>query len=200
MPSCLDLFCGLGGWSDGLALEGFDVLGVEIEPKIAELYKHPCLVADVRELHGEMFQTFDFIVGSPPCRDFSILTRCGKGHIRKNGTYYAWKIPPNPQKGLELVNAFLRIVKEAKPKFWLMENVPQLKEYFNVKPIQISQIKKGMYRAFWGDYPPFLVPMESTSRSKNWDKGGNKLRSWVRAKIPLPIARALGKAVKEALT
>jgi site-specific DNA-cytosine methylase len=23
----LDLFCGLGGWSDGLAVEGFDVLG-----------------------------------------------------------------------------------------------------------------------------------------------------------------------------
>lgn len=26
----LDLFCGLGGWSDGLALEGFEMLGIEI--------------------------------------------------------------------------------------------------------------------------------------------------------------------------
>ncbi|MBA7694041.1 hypothetical protein ES703_102642 [subsurface metagenome] len=31
----LDLYCGLGGWSDGLALECFDVLGVEIDPEIA---------------------------------------------------------------------------------------------------------------------------------------------------------------------
>jgi len=52
----LDLFCGLGGWSDGLVMEGFEVLGVEINPKIAELYKHPCLIADVRELPGEMFK------------------------------------------------------------------------------------------------------------------------------------------------
>ena len=29
----LDLFCGLGGWSDGLSLEGFEVSGVEINKK-----------------------------------------------------------------------------------------------------------------------------------------------------------------------
>jgi len=57
------LFCGLGGWSDGLVMEGFDVLGVEIEEKIAELYKHPCLIIDVRNLPGKMFRDFDLIVG-----------------------------------------------------------------------------------------------------------------------------------------
>jgi len=52
----LDLFCGLGGWSDGLAMEGFEVLGVEIEPKITKLYKHDVICADVRTLDGELFK------------------------------------------------------------------------------------------------------------------------------------------------
>jgi len=60
----LDLFCGLGGWSDGLSIEGFEILGVEINQEIADLYNHPVIVADVRDLNGKDFQGYDLIVGS----------------------------------------------------------------------------------------------------------------------------------------
>jgi site-specific DNA-cytosine methylase len=30
-PLAIDLFCGLGGWTDGLLAEGFDVIGFDIE-------------------------------------------------------------------------------------------------------------------------------------------------------------------------
>lgn len=30
-PLCIDLFCGLGGWADGLLAEGWDVVGFDIE-------------------------------------------------------------------------------------------------------------------------------------------------------------------------
>lgn len=109
----LDLFCGLGGWSDGLAKEGFDILGVEIEPKIAELYKHSVIVEDVRNLDPIDYQGYDLVVGSPPCRDFTQLTSFG----------HRWKDPPNPERGLELVKTFLNFVEIAQPKYWLMENV-----------------------------------------------------------------------------
>ena len=69
----LDLFCGFGGWSDGLVLEGFEVLGVEIEPEIAELYKHPVIVDDVRNLDPEDFRGYDVIVGSPPCTTLTFI-------------------------------------------------------------------------------------------------------------------------------
>lgn len=30
-PLCVDLFCGLGGWTEGFLAEGYDVIGFDIE-------------------------------------------------------------------------------------------------------------------------------------------------------------------------
>lgn len=182
----LDLYCGLGGWSDGLAIEGFEVLGVEIEPHIADLYKHPVIVGDVRDLVGRDFKGYDLIVGSPPCRDFTRLP--DKGHT-------PWKHPKDPENGLSMVNAFLQIVEEAEPKFWLMENVPGLSNHLDLKPRCKARLSKGMYRLFWGNFPAFLVP-KSLSKRNIWDIQG-PLRKWERARIPLCVSRALGKTIAD---
>jgi len=171
-----------------LAMEGFDVLGVEIEREIAKLYKHPVIVADVRSLDGKRFQGFDLIVGSPPCRDFSVATSFG---------WKYWKKKPNVEEGLSMVNAFLRIVKEAKPTFWLMENVPRLEKYLGVKPTCTVQLDTYKKRSFWGHFPAFLVPLQVAEERLQDVRG--PFRSWRRAKIPLATSRALGRAVKEAL-
>jgi len=185
----LDLFCGLGGWSDGLVMEGFEVLGVEIEPKIARLYKHPVLVEDVRNLKGSQFPGYDLIVGSPPCRDFSY-------HAIFHG--HKWKNPPSPENGLTMVNAFLQLVKEASPTYWLMENAPQLTNHISMKPkAHKVHIATKMFRSFWGNFPDFLVPADMRKPRIDAQKGA--LKKWERAKIPLPISSALGKAVREAL-
>lgn len=185
----LDLFCGLGGWSDGLAAEGFKVLGVEIEPHIAELYKHPVIIQDVRDLLGSDFKGYDLIVGSPPCRDFSQFTSLG----------HRWKVPPDPEgEGMSKVNAFLRIVKEAEPRFWLMENVVRLEKYLGEPPRCKARLSKTMIRGFWGNFPAFLIPKDASKGLIRHTQG--KLRSWERAKIPEPVARALGKAVMSHIT
>jgi len=192
----LDLFCGLGGWSDGLALDGFEVLGVEIEPKIAALYKHPVIVADVRDLDPNNFKGYDLIVGSPPCRDFTQLPDIS---ITKKGIKREWKRPKQPEVGLELVHAFLRIINEAQPKYWLMENVPGLCDYLELKPRVTIRLSKGMRRCFWGNFPPFLIPRDFTKMTWTIGKWG-KYKKWKRAQIPLPVARALGKAVRNSLS
>lgn len=195
----LDLFCGLGGWSDGLAMEGFEVLGVEIEPKIAELYKHKVIVVDVRDLDGKDFKGYDLIVGSPPCREF---TQLPDHSITKKGVARAWVNPKNPKEGLKNVHAFLKIVKEGHPRFWLMENVSGLCSHIHINPTletHLSYSEKGfkaMKRCFWGQFPPFLI-FRGTTIGK--ERIGSKIKKWERAKIPLPVARALGRAVKEAL-
>jgi site-specific DNA-cytosine methylase len=190
----LDLFCGLGGWSDGLALEGFEVLGVEINQEIADLYKHPVICEDVRNLNPLDFAGYDLIVGSPPCRDF---TRLPDHAVRSDGTIWKWKNPKNPEKGMELVNAFLRMVEEASPHYWLMENVPGLTKHLDLKPRCKAYLGKSMQRCFWGTYPAFLIPVDLMKR-KIWDIQG-RYRAWERARMPLPVARALGKAVSDAL-
>ena len=192
----LDLYCGLGGWSDGLAMEGFEVLGVEIEPYIAKLYEHPVIVADVRDLDSKNFKGYDLIVGSPPCRDFTQIP-----DVRyKEGEGYKitpWKEPKNPKRGLELVNAFLRIIEEAEPTYWIMENVVGLTKHLELKPKMITRLGKGMKRAFWGSFPPFFVVRDYSLKPKENIQG--KLRKWERAKIPIAFSRALGKAIRNAV-
>lgn len=191
----LDLFCGLGGWSDGLAIEGFEILGVEIEPRIAELYKHPVIIADVRDLDPKDFKGYDLIVGSPPCRDFCLIAET-LGH--------RWNDPPDPEgRGMELVNAFLNFVEKAEPTYWLMENSPFARKYIETPARQHTRLGRGMPRCFWGNYPSFLVPRDFSktisSSNKRLEplKGVSKfMEPFVRAKIPLPTAKALGKAVR----
>lgn len=190
----LDLYCGLGGWSDGLVMEGFEILGVEINPEIAELYNHPVIVADVRDLDGKDFQGYDLIVGSPPCRDFTQLPNHA---MRSDVGYWSWKEPKNPERGMTMINALLRIVEEAKPRYWLMENVVGLTEYLDMKPRQITRLTRGKRRAFWGNYPTFLVPRDYT-HFMHHQKYSGKYRAWERARIPIPVAQALGRAVREA--
>lgn len=191
----LDLFCGLGGWSDGLAMEGFNVLGVEIEPKIAELYKHEVIIADVRDLNGKLFQGYDLVVGSPPCRDFSALAPLS----------FRWKKPLDVKNGLSMVIAFFRVIHEVQPKYWLMENVKGLVPHLTIKPRCYPKLAPNMKRVFWGNFPPFLIPEDANHECGRKAPDRHKwiedkvLASWHRAKIPLPVARALGRAVKQKL-
>lgn len=98
MPLCIDLFCGLGGWSEGFLSEGWDVVGFDIErhryplspaqrefglagdidpklrgfPKFAE-YPAQLVIQDVLTLDGRQFRNADCIVASPPCQEFSYM-------------------------------------------------------------------------------------------------------------------------------
>lgn len=205
----LDLFCGLGGWSDGLAANGFDVTGVEIVPMVAEVYgqKYNVINKDVCELNPENFKGYDLIVGSPPCRDFSVI-----GLALKN----KWKRPPDPEgEGLRLVNVFLDFVEKAKPTYWCMENSPRLEQYLHIKPRTVTYFGSNMRRALWGNFPAFLISTDfrrgcitggrnrSTGEVRKttypFKYGQGKLRTWERAIIPFPIANGLGVAVKQAL-
>jgi site-specific DNA-cytosine methylase len=194
----LDVGCGIGGVSDGFALEGFDVTGLDIVDAPKKLgYKHRFIQGDIKTLRGSDFQGFDVIHVSMPCRDFSKMAYVGFGSRRPNGVIFAWKDPPNPERGLIAIKAALRFIEQAKPTFWIMENVPSLTPYLKVKPRQISNISKNMKRAFWGNYPTFLMPSAKEKKLKIDIMGKN--RSWQRAKIPLACSRAFAKACRDAL-
>jgi len=195
-PTLLDCFCGIGGVSDGFAVEGFDVTGIDIvdAPKMLG-YKHKFIQADMLTLKGEDFRGYDVIWGSPPCRDFSRIATTDRKFWR--GKWVEWKNPANPERGLKLVNAFLKFVENAKPILWIMENVPNLEKHLVLKPTQISYIGATMKRAFWGNFPVFLMPMSEKVRAKS--SYNSPIGAWERARIPLACSRAFAKACKEAL-
>jgi DNA (cytosine-5)-methyltransferase 1 len=83
MPTAVDLYSGVGGWSLGLRMAGIDVVSsYEWWSKANETnlrnngHKTECL--DIRQLSPSSVPKVDLIVGSPPCTHFSLANRGGK--------------------------------------------------------------------------------------------------------------------------
>ena len=124
-----DLFCGAGGFTQGLEDAGLRcVLGVDFEKYCTEAYRinhhdHECLQMDLscneaQETVGKRLKAagVDLIVGGPPCQGFSIF---GKRRFVNTKNHDVSKDKRN-----NLVFAFANIVRIATPRWFIMENVP----------------------------------------------------------------------------
>lgn len=74
-PLCTDLFCGLGGWSEGALAAGYEVVGFDIERHTANGKSYPAqlVLQDVLTIHGSQFRNAALLVASPPCQNYSYL-------------------------------------------------------------------------------------------------------------------------------
>ena len=120
--SCIDSFCGAGGLALGLRRAGFEVLisfdasGCAVETFKRNLSSR-CLKAKAEDLtSAQLFEEagfqgrLDLFAGGPPCQGFSKQKRGAHLGDERN----------------ELVLEFARLVREAEPRFFLLENVDQL--------------------------------------------------------------------------
>lgn len=121
-----DLFCGMGGWSEGLRQfntkkdSPFKIVwAVDMWDRACgvHMHNHPnvdVITSNILDLDPQSLDPVDVIVGSPPCPPFSSAKQWQK---------------KDPKKGLELIETFFKIVKFMKPKAWVMENVRTFKGY-----------------------------------------------------------------------
>ena len=83
----LNLYAGLGG--NRKLWEGVEVTAVELEPKIAAVYKRlypddTVVVADAHQYLLDHHDAFDFIWSSPPCQTHSKMAKATRHkHLRR---------------------------------------------------------------------------------------------------------------------
>jgi len=124
--------CG-GGSTMGYKLAGFEHLGgVEIDPRIAEVYKlnhkpNHLFIEDIRDFasrqkYPEDLYNLDILDGSPPCSSFSIA-----GNREKDwGKTKAFKEGQAEQRLDDLFFDYIKLAKKLQPKIVLAENVKGL--------------------------------------------------------------------------
>jgi len=121
-PIAIDLFCGVGGMSLGFKQAGFRVIGAfDSEGRHVKAYKKnfpsmPAFSVDLRRMKGYQLMELidcrneiDLVFGGPPCQGFSIG---GKRDV-------------NDERNL-LIYEFARLVRQIKPKYFVLENVEGL--------------------------------------------------------------------------
>jgi hypothetical protein len=147
MVLAIDLFCGLGGWTEGLLAEGYDVVGFDIERHEYGEHRYPAqlVIQDVLTLHGRQFKDAALIVASPPCQAYSYRAMPWKR---------AKALPPPDNS---LFDACFRIQREACEAAG--RHIPLVVE--NVRGAQKwvgrSRWNFGSFH-LWGDVPA-LMPM-----------------------------------------
>lgn len=111
----IDLFCGLGGWTEGLLAEGYRVVGFDIEEHRYGEHRYPgqLVVQDVLTLHGSQFKDAALIVASPPCQEYSYMAMPWKRAKAKAAAIRADETGQKLADLNRLFDACFRIQKEA---------------------------------------------------------------------------------------
>jgi len=170
----LDLFSGLGGFSQAFLDRGHEVIRIDIDRSFC-----PTIQADVRDLPLKEKACFDVILASPPCEEFS----------KDNMPWHTGDI----DRGMELVYATKKIINELKPKFWIVENVRGAVKYF--KPLFGDYKQRCGSRYLWGSFPEFEC--DHSKCYGKWRLPPSGSRKALRSKIPYEISLGLCRAIEK---
>jgi len=189
----LDLFSGLGGFSEAFLRSGDEVVRVENNPLLSEVPNTS--IEDVRAMRdrlrqfrdeGQPIRQIDLILASPPCYEFSLAYSAPRAIASRDGTLDQY----NPN--MELVELTLEIISLVKPRWWIIENVIGSIKYFEKIGLIPNQIH-GAY-VLYGNFPKFSTPV-MPSKAKKDSFHGDPLRANKRAIIPLELSMEIRKAM-----
>lgn len=144
----IDLFAAPGGLSLGFEMAGFEVIaGVDVDVRGMETYRYnfpraKTIVRDIRKLESRELMKIaeissgqvDVVIGGPPCQGFSTIGRVKIASLVREGKWNHLKIAhprfiDDPRN--VLYKEFMKMVRDLKPLFVVMENVPGMMSYRN---------------------------------------------------------------------
>lgn len=177
MKIILDLCGGTGAWSKPYREVGYAVRIVDF-PWDVRLLEYP----------GDIYG----ILAAPPCT-----------HLASSGARW-WKKKGDSKllEALSIVDACLRIILMAKPKFWCLENpVGRLSRYIGKPVMTFHPYEYGdpyqKRTCLWGNFNfPVKKPVENTEGMKLYNLPPSKDRSKLRSITPPGFAQAFYEANK----
>ena len=139
-PLTIDMYCGLGGWAEGLLAEGWDVVGFD---NVRRPYPAQLVLQDVLTLHGSQFRAADLIVASPPCQQYS---------YRAMPWSRAKALPPPDNSMFDACFRIQREACEASGRYipLIVENVKGAQKW-----VGTARWHYGSYY-LWGDVPALM--------------------------------------------
>lgn len=167
----LDMFSGLGGASAAMKDRGWKVTTLDIDAGF-----NPDIVANVKDFSYDG-APLDLIWASPPCEEFSreFMPWCRTG-----------KAP-----SMDLVTAAYRVIREAAPRFWVIENTKGAVKYFMPLLGRPTYIANPIY--LWGCFPP-LQKLRLIMKKEHYSSN----QAAKRANIPYELSLALAISIESA--
>lgn len=164
----LDLFAGTGGASRAMRERGWDVITVDNDPKFAT-----DIVADLTTWSWDG-GPIDLLWASPPCQEFA-------------REFMPWS-KTGKAPSLDLVTATYRLVREIKPRWWIMENVKGAQPWIG----RARWIRNPIY--LWGEFP--MIYLEKIAP---WKERLSSRADTARAAMPVQLSRAVADAIEGSL-
>ena len=117
-------------------------------------YPNTIQLGDVKDVHGDDLPKIDLLIGGSPCQGFSFAGKQLNFNDQRSALFFE----------------YVRILKELKPRYFLLENVGMKKEYQNViskylgvEPIEINSAlvsAQNRKRLYWANIPGVAQPSD----------------------------------------
>lgn len=198
---CLDLFAGLGGFSQAFEESGrWRVVQVDIKERF-----NPDIRADVLELRPDDLPNADLVLASPPCKCFS-RAAAWADHFDSSGAPQT----AEARESVALVYHTLGLIKAISPRYWFVENPmgSKAKQYLGEPTGRVTYCQYGTtYQKptyLWGEHPPMTYRWcsrgdhchEHGSLEDERDERPLPRDPAERAKVPHELSESIRRAVE----
>jgi len=191
--SMLDLGAGLGGGSESMLNNGWDVQRVDKNPLLSAVpnmtIRNINQLADELEKHiseGNYPHSPTLVWHSPDCTEFSRGFNAPGPKAQREGKKF---IPD-----LQQMQTGKFIIDTLRPQWWIIENVVGAIPWF-APDLGEPRLKIGPF-VFWGNFPIFEADIGDHSKTNCSAWSTDPLRSNKRAIIPYAISDALRQSIE----
>ena len=192
---CIDLFSGLGGFSQAFIDRGYDVKRYDFDERFVDV-PHT-IIKDIRELTAKNLRSQDIILASPPCTHFSIASV---------STHWPDGLPSGETlEQIDLIEHTIDIIQKANPRYWILENPRgMLKHAIGNPALTIFLAAYGhpylKPTHLWGQLPPIDIKLpfkwEKAPRGSKKGTDNPRLDPAIKALIPYDFSLAVCEAVE----